>query len=58
MPKKRSSVKPAYYVRKEQSYKLSINCIKHQKAIIVRHFAVKCRGIIEHDVAENFNAWV
>ena len=32
--------------------------MKHQKAVIVRHFAVKCRGIIEHDVAENFHAWV
>ena len=23
-----------------------------------RSFAVKCRGNIEHDVSENFNAWV
>ena len=44
MPKKRSSVKPAYYVSKKHFYKLRINCMKHQKAIIVRHFAVKCQG--------------
>ena len=43
---------------KKHFYKLRINCMKHQKAIIVRHFAVKCRGNLEHDVAENFNAWV
>ena len=32
--------------------------MKHQKAVIVTHFALKCRGIIERDVAENFNAWL
>ena len=50
----------ASVIREQETlYKLRINCMKHQNAIIVRYF-VKCRGNIEqeHDVAENFNAWV
>ena len=48
----------ASVIREQETlYKLRINCMKHQNSIIVR-YVVKCRGNIEHDVAENFNAWV
>ena len=49
----------ASVIREQETLlQVSINCMKHQKAVIVRHFAVKCRGNLEHDVAENFNSWV